>query len=743
MYPQLVKDINPGRGSILDESAVPFLDFTLFPWREQLIFSADDGSRGTELWSTDGTPSGTRLLANLQDDPSGSSPRGFIEFQGQIFFEASDGLWTTDGTTDGTQLFSNVSSSIFRPVIAGNQFFFSGGDNATGQELWVSNGTAAGTRLVRDIEPGPESSWSFRGIALGNCYIFAAEDSAHGREPWVSDGTTAGTVLLRDIVPSDRDSWPSDFVEYQGRIFFSAHGEDSLEMWATDGTPAGTEKISEQAFVSPIVFDDRLFFGSDANGEVELWVSDGTTAGTQPLYSIASIPDGGSGGPFYYPQYLTVLGDRLLFMADSQEYGFEWWVSDGTPDGTNLLKDINPGRFGAFAPNDEPYSLAVLGDRLYFPAYHPDLGVELWSTDGTTAGTQLVGDIAPGSSTSFPVGLQAFDGQLYFAASDGTLGYELWRFDPQAVPLSGAGGQRSFTIQAGDGNIVIEDFGSVGRGVRPSAAVQVEADTLVFRGEGMVAEKMLLNQVGNNLEIRFAGVPNTRAILLDTALEDLDNLERRTGASVNWSNVMFSDETRFRDSFDVVNVNDDRRRIFNRNHVTFLNDRDNRTWGFSGSDDVINTQGGDDWINGRSGRDWLRGGAGDDTLIGDRGNDMLVGNEGDDQYMFDSGRRFRSADFGVDRLVGLEYGDRIVLSHRTFSALRSDRGDGLSDSRDFATVTRDADVARSSGILVYNTTNGKLFYNANGAVGGLGGGAQFAVLNDPIRGIESYHFQII
>ena len=63
-------------------------------------------------------------------------------------------------------------------------------------------------------------------------------------------------------------------------------------------------------------------------------------------------------------------------------------TSYGTPF---LVKDVYPG------PGDgEPYYLTNVGGRLFFQAFRPDTGVELWTSDGTEAGTTLVRDIEPG-----------------------------------------------------------------------------------------------------------------------------------------------------------------------------------------------------------------------------------------------------------------------------------------------------------------------------------------------------------
>ncbi|MEH2125016.1 calcium-binding protein [Nostoc sp.] len=203
--------------------------------------------------------------------------------------------------------------------------------------------------------------------------------------------------------------------------------------------------------------------------------------------------------------------------------------------------------------------------------------------------------------------------------------------------LTGGGGKDEFFYNLYDGNHIITDFGGIGKGINPSTAVIAEVDTLKFQGAGFTAQNLLLTQNGNNLEINFEGVIDDSyepgfagplVILQNFALENLDNLSKSTGATVNLGNFLFDGQTSITDSFDVFNANSTQSTIFNKNTVTFLNDLNNNVNGFDNSNDVINAQGGDDIIDGMSGNDILRGGAGNDTLLGGAGNDTLKGDMG-------------------------------------------------------------------------------------------------------------------
>jgi ELWxxDGT repeat protein len=116
---------------------------------------------------------------------------------------------------------------------------------------------------------------------------------------------------------------------------------------------------------------------------------------------------------------LTAFHGQLFFAAGGPE-GIELWTSNGTAAGTRLLRDINP------LGGSHPSSFAVFGDELYFSAFDPEHGFELWVTDGTAVGTHLVQDITPGRLSSAPAQLTVAGNRLYFTADDGATGRELW-----------------------------------------------------------------------------------------------------------------------------------------------------------------------------------------------------------------------------------------------------------------------------------------------------------------------------
>ncbi len=292
--------------------------------------------------------------------------------------------------------------------------------------------------------------------------------------------------------------------------------------------------------------------------------------------------------------------------------------------------------------------------------------------------------------------------------------------------LTGNGGQDKFVIRPGDGNDIITDFGGVGKSQNPSAAVIANIDTLEFTGSGLIARNLQLAQNGNNLEVTFENVTNTKVTLQNFKLENLENLPA-TSTRGAIGNILFDGQTSITDSFDVIDAISTQTSIFNKNTVTFLNELNNNITGFNNSNDVINGQGGNDKIDGLSGNDLLRGGAGHDTLIGGAGNDTLFGGAGADRFLYNTNAHFTSSAVGVDVISDFKHsqGDKIILDKTTFNTITSAAGKGFSNAGDFK-ITSSA--ATSTAKIVYDAASGQLFYNQNGSAAGFGSGGLFATL---------------
>lgn len=418
--------------------------------RPIVLFSADDGIRGTELWVTDGTRRGTERLADLLRGPVGSHPSEITLIADNLAVfraehpRAGVELWVTDGTAEGTQLVRNITGDGgsswpwgITPLGDGRALF-SATDPGAGTELWVTDATRRGTQMVRNINPEGDS-WPTDITALGDgTAVFAADHRTHGRQVWITDGTRQGTSMVRNINPGGSHPW--GFVKMDDHVLFAAMAfERGSELWRTDGTRAGTRLVRDinpggsswPEAITPIGDGLAIFTADDGTRGAEPWITDGTRAGTQLLRNINRQDDMFGMWPGMY----TPLGNgQVIFAADDGVRGVELWVTDGTRAGTGMVRDINPGpdwSLGMFMGHKvaEP-----LGNGLaVFFADDGEHGLEPWVTDGTRRGTRLLADTMPGEEGGAMIGENTIfalgDGRALFTANSLESGVELWVTD--------------------------------------------------------------------------------------------------------------------------------------------------------------------------------------------------------------------------------------------------------------------------------------------------------------------------
>lgn len=417
--PVLLKDVNTG---IRIPSAAPV------QMGPHWYFNSCNDGIGCELWRTDGTGPGTSLVADIRPGSRGSNPTGLTVIGNTLFFAADDGthgveLWRSDGTAPGTTLVRDITpgpegSSPEWLVSAAGKVFFVATTPESGREPWTTDGSSEGTVLVKDILPGAfPSTWSPL-YSNGTLVFFSANDGVSGQEPWRSDGTADGTYRLGDLAPGEESGSPWGFAVAGPLVFFSTGSGPSRGLFRTDGTVGGTIRLAMPA--EPLVRGAKVFFvgWSESSGE-ELWVSDGSPEGTQLVMDI--MPGAGSSLIIG----ITPFGTGVMFSANDGATGNEPWFSDGTAAGTLRLADIHQDDIIQTGPSQ----FTALGTTMVFHAWSTEHGPSLWATDGTPAGTRLVKDIVPGNDGAHLSILGKAGPYVYLRAEDFVHGKELWRSD--------------------------------------------------------------------------------------------------------------------------------------------------------------------------------------------------------------------------------------------------------------------------------------------------------------------------
>ncbi|MCA9136524.1 MAG: hypothetical protein KDB00_07190 [Planctomycetales bacterium] len=330
-----------------------------------------------------------------------------------------------------------ISSDVDEVVQVGGEVFFVADDGVHGKELWKSNGSEAGTVMVKDILPGPDTSNPQGLTVVGDEVFFVALDQDGGEDLWKSDGTEAGTQLVYDSAV-DGTYYFAELTESGGKLFFTLGEptavpyEPSYELWVSDGTTAGTKLVKDINPVAGILdgpreltdVDGTLFFTSYSSGydDRELWKSDGTEGGTVLVADLGIDPgidpiDPADDDPLFSsePRYLTNVNGVLYFAAEDFTDGIELYKSDGTTAGTVRVGDLNP------TGDADPQELTPFGGELFFSAtdgtLSPDGAIlrHLYKSDGN--GITLVADTTGGLGSSAPRDLEVVGSTLFFAAN--------------------------------------------------------------------------------------------------------------------------------------------------------------------------------------------------------------------------------------------------------------------------------------------------------------------------------------
>jgi ELWxxDGT repeat protein len=312
------------------------------------------------------------------------------------------------------------------------ELLFGATDGVHGDEPWITNGTPAGTHILKDINPAgssdPRYITAVTSLLLISEYYFSADDGTSGRELWITTGSEAGTKRLADINPGSSGSVPLWLTPLNGSLIFAADdGTHGNELFISDGTAAGTKILKDirpgsgDSNPGNLKYaDGKIYFTADdgVNGS-ELWVTDGTAAHT---FMIKNINTNTSGSDDSYPSGFTAYNGKVYFSATDGDYGFQLYVTDGTATGTQMVKRMGP------AAGSYPDNLIVFDGYLYFCGLEASSSQLMYRTDGTTIGTvvfpakQTLGD-------GYSIPWIIYNNRLWFWMKNVFSGVEFWSTD--------------------------------------------------------------------------------------------------------------------------------------------------------------------------------------------------------------------------------------------------------------------------------------------------------------------------
>lgn len=443
----VLKDVNPEN---TDDRI-----YNLFVFNNSLYFRANSSDYGNELWKSNGTESGTVLFKDIATGTANSDPSNPIIHNNNFFFfcttpENGTELWKSDGTPEGTILFKEFvpgptglnayQQNLEGISVPGQHFIFLTNYNNY-RRLWKSDGTNEGTTELKILDPQTDNIYLFSDFKLLNNkpYFIGEEFYGTTRQIWSTDGTPENTVPVVDSALLNGGNI-SNFSASDNYLIFSVFGNDyDLKPWVSNGTQEGTRLISNVSlqgtsagYFEFVSVSDKTYFPAgynSANG-VELWSTDGTAFNTKMVKDLSHRFSGILTGRGKLSS--TKLNDKLIFAGNNGLSSTEPFISDGTQEGTHIIKDISPDGGSCGFTNELTGNIFnKVDNKVYFNGTNSETGGELFVTDGTREGTNVVKDIAPGSRSGVTgyTYYMSYNNIFYFKANDNIHGDELWRTD--------------------------------------------------------------------------------------------------------------------------------------------------------------------------------------------------------------------------------------------------------------------------------------------------------------------------
>lgn len=380
-----------------------------------LYFFVDAQSSGKGLWKTDGTQAGTtKILGNI------GSTCELIAFQGFLYFIQYNSIWKSDGTTAGTTLLVNVKDVII---------------NNTGQNLIGFN-----DNLI--FRTSNQQSFYLSKLDLQNLSITTIIQTPWSNgfnTPSITSNVDVDTALYLLDRRNDRSYlWKIRSSNFQATLLdtynTNAQGLYKVNNCVIFSTSNKLLSISPNSNVLPTVLQDTIV--------------------TLPYSNKTS-------------NYTAILNDQLYIIASGTHSGYKLWKSDGTINGTVVIKDLPTSPTAIFSMNNSLYfkllginklwksdgterntiiavdlplanidtlflfekQFWVSNQKAFFWGSTPQYGAEPYFTDGNLV-SELVSDIERGNKSSSSLSTSyKINGILYFVTNNGIIGDELWKSD--------------------------------------------------------------------------------------------------------------------------------------------------------------------------------------------------------------------------------------------------------------------------------------------------------------------------
>ena len=288
---EVTSELEPTEGGIYPA----YLD----SYENELIFQGTNANGVRGMWVSNGTKAGTHRVTGIKNAyPGGLDPSLFKTYAGMVLFDGASshlgspvcGLWITKGTAGSTYELGGVDNREIKNAnttggllayaqgftLFNGAAYFDGYDAAGNIGLWRTNGTVAGTYEIQPIvgafkvgSPGTDIQPDYMCV-VGNEMFFGGadlQDAQYGL--WVTNGMAGGTIEIggqgnkgvknspyKNAMNPTVGIGPTDITAFDGKAMFAGtdntvglngYYTDTVGLWESNGTAAGTTEIGGQA----------------------------------------------------------------------------------------------------------------------------------------------------------------------------------------------------------------------------------------------------------------------------------------------------------------------------------------------------------------------------------------------------------------------------------------------------------------------------------------------------------------
>lgn len=403
----------------------------LYHFDGKFCFQGYTQGTGDELWFIDIATNTLLDFPEIYPGPADSSPTGFTEFDGKLYFVARNLAEARE-----VRVYDPVSNQVnlvadINPDGSGNpgvlipidgKLYFTASEDDTERKLFSYNPDIEEVTVEATLDNGGSANNLTALLSANNTLFLSGTQIEVGTELFQFTPSNSELTLAHDINLTTIGSNPYLFTPFNGKLYFGASEVNSgREIWVYDPTTGNVDILSDSpGNTAPYGFtelDGKLFYsGIDPNLGYGLQYYDETTGLLNPTSYITPNHIG-------HISDIIAYNGRLYFSANDDTLDQEVFFYDPADDSYGILLDIHP------TDGSNPEKFFVFNNELYFQANDGETGTELWKYNSTTDQVSQVADINPGEGSSNPEWFTVYNGELYFSAFVDDLSYDVYSYN--------------------------------------------------------------------------------------------------------------------------------------------------------------------------------------------------------------------------------------------------------------------------------------------------------------------------